>query len=153
MNKKVFFSIFLCLLIGTVSAYFLYKSYKNEEVIASSFKEKNLYFIQVGAFSEYKNVDTLSKSLPSYLVSEEGGLYIIYVGISMNKKNINKLNELYNEKGFSTFIKTKKVKNEEFIKTLEKYDTLLLESNDYDMIININKQVLKKYKEECLWKH
>lgn len=68
----------------------------------------------------------------------------------MNKKNINKLNELYNEKGFSTFIKTKKVKNEEFIKTLEKYDTLLLESNDYDMIININKQVLKKYKEECL---
>ena len=145
MNKKVFFSIFLCLLIGTFSAYFLYKSYKNEEVIASSFKEKNLYFIQVGAFSEYQNVDTLSKSLPSYLVSEEGGLYIIYVGIS-----INKLNELYNEKGFSTFIKTKKVKNEEFIKTLEKYDTLLLESNDYDMIININKQVLKKYKEECL---
>ena len=153
MNKKVFFSIFLCLLIGTFSAYFLYKSYKNEEVIASSFKEKNLYFIQVGAFSEYKNVDTLSKSLPSYLVSEEGGLYIIYVGISMNKENINKLNELYNKKGFSTFTKVKTIKNTKFLNMLEKYDALLSESEDYDMIININKQVLKKYKEECLWKH
>lgn len=150
MSKKVFISIFLCLAIGSLSAFFLYKSYKNEEVIASTFKEKNIYFLQIGAFREYKNVDIFSKTLPNYLVSEEDDLYIIYVGITMDKANLDKLINLYNKKGFSTFTKVKTIKNTKFLNMLEKYDALLSESEDYDMIININKQVLKDYKEECM---
>lgn len=150
MNKKVFISIFLCLAIGSLSAFFLYKSYKSEEVIATTFKNKNVYFLQVGAFKEYKNVDTFSKTLPNYLVSEENNLYIIYVGISMRKDNLDKLTKLYNERGFTTFTKVKTIKSTKFLNILEKYDALLSESNDYDMIININKQVLKDYKEECM---
>lgn len=150
MSKKVFISIFLCLAIGSLSAFFLYKSYKNEEIIASTFKEKNIYFLQIGAFREYKNVDIFSKTLPNYLVSEEDDLYIIYVGITMDKANLDKLINLYNKKGFSTFTKVKTIKNTKFLNMLEKYDALLSESEDYDMIININKQVLKDYKEECM---
>lgn len=150
MSKKVFISIFLCLAIGSLSAFFLYKSYKNEEIIASTFKEKNIYFLQIGAFREYKNVDIFSKTLPNYLVSEEDDLYIIYVGITMDKANLDKLLNLYNKKGFSTFTKVKTIKNTKFLNMLEKYDALLSESEDYDMIININKQVLKDYKEECM---
>src|SRR5699024_3938124 len=129
--------------IGSLSAFFLYKSYKNEEIIASTFKEKNIYFLQIGAFREYKSVDIFSKTLPNYLVSEEDDLYIIYVGITMDKANLDKLINLYNKKGFSTFTKVKTIKNTKFLNMLEKYDALLSESEDYDMIININKQVLK----------
>lgn len=150
MNKKVLLSIFICLLIGLVSAYFLYRSYKNEAMIAAGNLEKKVYFLQVGAYRNYNNVDLFSKILPNYLVIEENDLYVIYVGITRSKKNLDKLISLYNNKGFNTFIKSKSIKNNKFLNILEKYDSLLLETNDYEMIININKQVLKDYKGDCL---
>ena len=147
MNKKFFISAFICILIGFVSAIFLYKTYKNEELVALSNKDKKAYFIQIGAYKNYDNVGEFTKTLPSYVVKEENGLYLIFVGITLNKDNADKLTNYYSDNGYKTIIKNRQIKNASFLNTLEKYDILLKETNDYEMISSINKTVLKKYKE------
>lgn len=146
MNKKTFIGILICILIGGVSAIFLYKNYKTEDI--ANVLEKKVYFVQVGAFKNYDNVIEITKTLPNYLIINEKNLYIIYVGISKEEDNIKKLNKIYNEKGFNTFVKSKKISNEKFLTLIEKYDLLLQRTNEKDMILNINKEVLKLYKEQ-----
>lgn len=150
MNKKFLVSILLCLLIGCVCASIVYKSYSKESNIALSEKEISVYFIQVGAFKNYNNVNNITKTLKNYLVVEENNLYIIYVGITQNKNNLKKLEEFFKQKGNNIYIKNKKVNNKIFIDKLIKYDSLLKETNDYETIQMINKSVLNSYKEDVL---
>lgn len=150
MNKKFLISVLLCFILGSSFAFIVYNSYKKNNIYAASGKEKSVYFIQIGAFSNYKNVNNITKSLSSYLVVEENNLYVVYVGITGNKNNLKKLEEFFVKKGNNIYIKEKNINNTIFIKTLIKYDSLLKETNDYDTIFIINKEVLNLYKKEVL---
>ena len=121
MNKKFLMSIFICLLLGFMCAFIVYKSY---------------------------NKDNMTKTLKNYLVIEENNLFFVYVGITKNKKNLLKLEEFFKRKGNNIYIKHKKINNKNFINKINKYDALLSETNDYDTIEIINKEVLSLYKKE-----
>lgn len=150
VNKKVFISILICLSIGVVGANFLYKNYKKEELVAVNNKEYKVYFVQIGAYKNYDNVGKITKVLPSYVVKEEDGFYKIFVGITMSKDNLDKLVNYYSDKGYKTIIKVRIIKNGSFLNILRKYDCILKETSDYEMISSINKSILKKYKEMIL---
>lgn len=140
--KKI---IIVTILISLFLASFLYFNYTK----ASSYKKESeiLYFLQVAAFKKYENVTKMSKLLSSYLVIQENDLYHIYVGITNNKKNLKKLEEIYTSTGNNIYIKEKIVQNKEFLEYIKNYDFILEETEDKETILNINKNVLKKYEE------
>ncbi len=143
MNKKI---IILTIFISLVFALFLYLNYSRKSN-SNETKSNTLYFLQVAAFKKYDNVIKMSKLLPSYIVIKEDDLYHIYVAITKDEKNIEKLKEFYIKNGNDIFVKEKKEDNNDLIEYIVKYDFLLEETNDKDTIINISKNVLKKYEE------
>ncbi len=142
MNKKI---VIFTVLISLVLVSFLYFNYTK----ASTNKKETeiLYFIQVAAFKKYENVTKMSKLLSSYLVIQEDNLYHIYVGITNSKDNLKKLEEIYTSNGNNVYIKEKIIQNRDFIEYIKKYDFILKETEDKGTILNINKNVLKKYEE------
>lgn len=149
MYKKIIISILFCFLLGSSCAFVVYNTYKKES-LENKPRETKIYFIQLGAFKNYKNVDKITKTLSSYLVVEENGLYKVYVSMTASKKNLEKLKEFFIQSNNNIYVKEKKINNNSFITKLNKYDSLLKETNDYETIKMINKEVLNKYKEEVL---
>lgn len=145
MKKKLLY-IIACIFLGALLSLIICKKYiKNNNVSVNL--NKTIYFIQVGAFKNNKNVIKFSKILDNYIVVKND-LFYIYVGISGDKENIKKIKNVYEVKGIKTYIKSREINNIKFYNYLKKYDLLLKETNDKGLIKQINKNILEKYKEE-----
>jgi len=141
MNKKV---ILIFIIVSVVFSSFIYFNY----IKASNKKESQqllLYFIQTAAFKKYENVSKLSKELKTFLVIKEEELYHVYIAITADKKNLEKLKAFYKENNYNICVKEKIVSDEKFIKQIKNYDYLLSETTDKEVIYSINKTILKKY--------
>lgn len=144
--KKYFISCVVSTLIGASFAYLLISSYDKASAITIS-KGETVYYIQVG---EYDNKSEMEKGMidfESYIYSTLDNKFYTYIGISKNKENLSKIQGIYKEKGYDTYIREKELDNEKFIKVLEQYDTLLSKTDDNKTILIICNQVLERYEE------
>lgn len=131
--KKIIIPIILSLCFFLL----IYKNYKNKKV-----EYKDIYILQVGAYKSYDNVINKTKYLDNYIIYKENDLYKIFLGVSLNNNTYNKLENFYNED--STFKKVIKISNEEYINNLKKYDTLINETNDKELLNTIIKKELRE---------
>mgnify|MGYP000471352687 FL=1 len=131
--KKIIIPIILSLCFFLL----IYKNYKNKKV-----EYKEIYILQVGAYKSYDNVINKTKYLDNYIIYKENDLYKIFLGVSLNNNTYNKLENFYNED--STFKKVIKISNEEYINNLKKYDTLINETNDKELLNTIIKKELRE---------
>ena len=131
--KKIIIPIILSLCFFLL----IYKNYKNKKV-----EYKEIYILQVGAYKSYDNVINKTKYLDNYIIYKENDLYKIFLGVSINNNTYNKLENFYNED--STFKKLIKISNEEYINNLKKYDTLINETNDKELLNTIIKKELRE---------
>lgn len=131
--KKIIIPIILSLCFFLL----IYKNYKNKKV-----EYKEIYILQVGAYKSYDNVINKTKYLDNYIIYKENDLYKIFLGVSLNNNTYNKLKNFYNED--STFKKVIKISNEEYINNLKKYDTLINETNDKELLNTIIKKELRE---------
>ncbi len=141
MKKKIIIAV----LFGVIFSVILYLNYKNNSSKNTSFTD--VYFLQFGAYQKYENVSIATKLIPSYLVIKEDNLYHIYVGITKNKENADKIKEFYNKNGNNIYVSSKNIEEKEFIKKLESYDYLLKEAKSEEVINAINKEILNIYEE------
>ena len=145
--KKYFFPALLSLIIGSLMAFFLIKSYDNAENITVSKNAETIYYLQRGVYSNKENMTNNMKDFEHYIYNIEENMYYTYIGISTNKKNIEKLQGFYKEKGYDTYIREKITDNVGFITILRQYDELLAGTKDNNTINAICNQVLAKYEE------
>lgn len=131
--KKIIIPIILSLCFFLL----IYQNYKNKKV-----EYKEIYILQVGAYKSYDNVINKTKYLDNYIIYKENDLYKIFLGVSLNNNTYNKLENFYNED--STFKKVIKISNEEYINNLKKYDTLINETNDKELLNTIIKKELRE---------
>lgn len=131
--KKIIIPIILSLCFFLL----IYKNYKNKKV-----EYKEIYILQIGAYKNYDNIINKTKYLDNYLIYEENNLYKIFVGVTLNNNTYNKLESFY--KDDSTFKKVIKINNEEYIDNLKKYDTLINETNDKEVLNTIIKKELRE---------
>ena len=138
--KKIIIPIILSLCFFLL----IYKNYKNKKV-----EYKEIYILQVGAYKSYDNVINKTKYLDNYIIYKENDLYKIFLGVSLNNNTYNKLENFYNED--STFKKVIKISNEEYINNLKKYDTLINETNDKELLNTIIKKELRELEIILKW--
>jgi len=134
MNKKIILGVVIISLIFSI---FIFKKYK-----ASENSYKTLYVIQVGAYKDYENVIKNTRNFDNYLVYEENNLYKIFIGLTFDKNIYDKLINIY-VKDNSSFQKEIKVTNDEFIKNINTYDTLIKNTNDKERLNLIIKEEMK----------
>jgi len=140
--------ILLCLVIGFLLSKFMLTQYEEREEIKPVFGQtENLFFIQYGVYSSRDSMENNTKELNYYIYNFNDNLYYVYLGITKNYENANKLKGYFKTLGYDIYIKDYQVSNQEFLEMIEYYDLLLSQTTDYDTIKSICHQVLQKYEE------
>ncbi|MFA5602533.1 MAG: hypothetical protein WDA21_02210 [Bacilli bacterium] len=153
MKIKFIFSILLSIIIGYLFGQILFNQYNNR--VIDVFNEKNtIYFLQQGVYSNKETMETNTESINNYIYVKKNNHYKVYVGITGDSDNAEKLKEIFVNMGNDIYVKEENISNLEFIETLKQYDNLLKQTStdttSIDDILMIEKQVLSKYEELVL---
>lgn len=142
----------LLLLIALFFSFIIFKHYEGKTQTYYEF-----YIIQVGAYENYDNVIKKTKEFDNYIIYQENNLYKIFIGVTCNDKIYEELINTYS-KNKTTYKKIIKTTDEELIKAIKNYDSIIKNTknkNDLNIIIKeelklLNKLLSKKTKE---WYH
>lgn len=144
--KKFIFTIMLAIIIGVIYGKLIFNQYDKE--LKDVFKEKEkIYILQQGVYSKLENVEKNTSKVDFYIVEKDDQYYRVYVGITKNQNNINKIKEIFTKVGNDIYVREIFNNNEVFLEVLDQYDLLLSQVNDKEPILQIQKQVLSKYEE------
>lgn len=141
--KKYFLTIVISLLIGFLLSNYMIKEYDSSILVFN--EKKTVYLIQQGVYSSIDSMKNNTSKLTDYIYTNSDNLYYVYVGLTFDVENIEKIQEYYD---FDTFVKTTTINDQDLISYIEKYDLILKQTNDTETIGEIVKNVLKKYKGE-----
>ena len=142
MNKSFIFPLVLAILFGFLSAKIVYEICNpGNEVMYNS------YFIQSGVYSNENVLKEEIKKLKAYTLIEEDNKTYVYVGISTNLENANKIKEAYKKMGINTYVKKKNIDSIEFLENLEQYDILVRSVSKQEDLISILNVILSTYEE------
>lgn len=146
--KKYLFSILVALFIG----FFLAKSFleQYDSYNGIKFTSNNgemLYFIKYQTYSSEEEMEKNTLSLTNYIYHKNNDNYEVYIGITGDSENLIKLNNYFSTLGYTTFTEEYLVTNQEFLKELKNYDSILKGTEDTVVIASINGQILEKYEE------
>ncbi len=145
MNLKIIIAIVLAVGIGYFLGSGMYKKYNADTTVFKSGKE--YYFITAGSYEKLETLHEKNKNFKNYAYENKDGVYKVYVGISSNKDNIEKIKGLYKDLGKDLSVETKYMNSSSFTEVLSQYDMLLEKTDDPASIETIVKQVLEKFKE------
>lgn len=148
MKKNLMIPLVISIILGFISAQIVYSTYR-KNLEESSY---NAYIIQIGSYNNEDSLDETFESEEDYLIVEEDGKYNVYVGITTDLVNANKIKNLYQNKNIETYIKPTVINNVEFVNNLEQYDILISEVDSEENIISISDVILSSYEEMVLGK-
>lgn len=144
MKLKLIIPLISAILIGFISAKIVYNFYDELK------NNYNAYFLQVGAYSNNDTLNTELKKLSNYVTDKDNNVTYVYVGITTNKSNAEKIKNLYTCKNMDVYIKPVLIDNIEFYSNLEQYDVLLSSVDKESDVLSINEVILSDYKEIVL---
>ena len=148
MNKKIFKYIVIASIIGILIGKYVFDQSRNEakSVIGD---DNYVYLMQYGVYKDIENMKNSVSELKNYIYVKEKDGYHIYIGISKNQKNLQKVGDFLGVLA-NIYIKRVKINNMEFLESLDQYDVLIDQTDDIEVIVNAQKQILSKYEELVL---
>ncbi len=146
--KKYGYPILLAILIGFLLGNFMIKRYDLYDGItfASNSTEK-IYFFQYGVYSSIESMEKNTSSLTHYIYQEKEDRYYVYIALTKNERNVEKLKGLFQDLKYNIYVKEIHITDDKQIELIEKYDQLLNQVEDNTAIQAIVNQLLEKYKE------
>lgn len=148
MNKKFLMYIGVAIFFGGILGHLFYGKYEQEQNLD---KEYNSYLLQLGIFDSKESMEKGLDDIDNYMVIEKNNKYYVYLGISSNKDNANKLQNAFLEKDIKTSIKKTIINNIEFMSNLEQFDILLDSASTNEDIMSINEVIMSSYEEMVLF--
>ena len=146
-NKLVIGTIFL--VSGLVVGNNLYN--KVDLSTIQVFSEKNNYYLlEEGVYSKKEIMQSETRDLNPKVYEEKNGKYYVYVGITGNKDNAQKIQNIYKDSGFNIKINEISINDEEFINNLKQLDILINNTNNQDEILTIEEVVLSNFNKKIL---
>lgn len=146
-NKLVIGTIFL--VSGLVVGNNLYN--KVDLSTIQVFSEKNNYYLlEEGVYSKKEIMQSETRDLNPKVYEEKNGKYYVYVGITGNKDNAEKIQNIYKDSGFNIKINEISINDEEFINNLKQLDILINNTNNQDEILTIEEVVLSNFNKKIL---
>lgn len=146
MKKNFWIPLTIAIVLGFVSAQIVYSTYRNN-LSSSSY---NAYLLQIASFENVDSISSDMKDNADYLIVNENNMYNVYVGITTDLSNANKIKNIYEKKDIEVYIKPTVINNIEFVSNLEQYDLLISEVENEDNLISISDVVLSSYEEIVL---
>ena len=148
MKLKTYLPLLLCITVGFFMGKLMFSQYDDKQglKLVSNTSEK-VFFIQQGVYSSKESMEENTSHLTYYIYTFDNDRYYVYVAITKNEENLNKLKEYFESLGYNIYVKEFYISNESFITVLDQYEIMLKETNDSKTIGAICSQVLSKYEE------
>ena len=149
MTKSFFITMIIAIFLGAVLGNFLFEQYKLED--KSVVREVNsIYFVMEGSYGTLEQAKEATKDIEVKLITKEDANYVVYLAITRNNDNLEKLEKIYNDLKINTTIKKMSIDDEEFLATLEQMDLLIDKTTSQDEILAVNEVILANYQEFVL---
>ena len=145
--KKYLLTILVALIVGFFLGNFLLKQYNDYNSLTVSTETTELYFFQYGVYSNLENMEENTINLENYIYKIEDNKYYVYIGLTGNKNNIDKLNKYFKSLGYDVIVKSYYISNQEFINLLNNFDEVIKNTEDSTVLSSIICQTLQKYEE------
>lgn len=145
MKMNFLISIVCALFLGYLCANFVFKEYQESNTVFQN--TNSVYFLQYGVYTNSDNADIKASK---YIKVEEDGKYYIYVGMTTDIENAEKIQEYYQKKGTNLYIKQSYVSNNEFVSELSQYDILLKSTKTEEEMNSVLSTILASYEEFVL---
>ena len=71
-----------------------------------------------------------TSNLAYYIYTIDNDRYYVYIGITKNEENLDKLKGYFDSLGYNIYVKEFYISSESFITVLDQYETMLSETND-----------------------
>ena len=144
MKNKIIIPSVLSLMIGSYLGFIIFRQYKTTS--QSVFSETTtIYFLQQGVYSSKESMEDNAKLLSEYIYTLEDEQYRVFVGITTDKSNSEKIKGIFNNKGIDIYIKERNIENMAFVEKLKQYDEIIRTSNDETAILELESQILNEY--------
>ena len=140
------------LLTGTISigsGFFMGYLFLSEKdaIIPNWNQQEKYFFIEEGIYSSYENIISNLSNIREKVIDYDNKKYYVYLGITKDRKNANRLLDLYQKKGLKVHLTEKYLNSEEFLQNVLQFDSLMKEKEEDDEIITIESVVLANYEE------
>lgn len=143
--KKTMLLAVIFVFLGAICGNYLYRNALDS---ISVFQENNtFYFLQEGIYSSKDIMQENVGDLTNKLAVLEDNKYYVYVGITMDKDNANKIKKIYEDMGYKIYIKSVALDNEEFVSNVSQFDLLVKESDSKDDILTVEEVVMANYEQ------
>lgn len=149
MQKKFFFSIVIAIICGAFLGNLVFQRFQSEE--REVFKENNTtYFILEGVYENRSLAENAASKVDTKIIVKEDANYYVYLAITQNEKNKDRLLKIYQDKNIEVSVKEMVIEDSFFLTTLEQMDGLMEKATTNEEIMTINKVVLANYEELIL---
>ena len=141
--KKIIFKGIIFIIIGFIIGHFLFK--EKIELIKKLQKKDTYYFLEEGIYNDYNNID--NTNINRRIIENKDNKYHVYIGITRDKKVLEKLKEIYKKDNINISVKEKTLESLEFKTNVEQFDLLIRNTNDTSQILTIEEVIIANYEE------
>lgn len=103
----------------------------------------NIYLLQYGSYISKNIMEENIKKLDDYFVYEEDNKYYVFLGAYTKLDNANKVSKILEKNNLYTYIKNDYLGNSDVISEIEKLEIKIMEEDDHNKILKINKEILE----------
>ena len=146
--KKYFITIIVSLVIGFFLSYFVITEYTDKKGVTVYKEVQMLYFFKYNEFNSKEEMDKGTINLESYVYQNDDGKYKVYIAITKNENNIDKIKKYYSD--YNLEVEKYFISNTDYIKSIENLDNILINTDDQTVIGEIIIQGLNNYEEVVL---
>ena len=116
------------------------------ELIKKLQKGDTYYFLEEGVYSNYNNIQN---NINAYrkIIENKNNKYHVYIGITRDKKVLEKLKKIYKEDNINVSVKEINLYSQEFKNNVEQFDLLIKQTKDNSQILTIEEVVIANYQE------
>ena len=131
------------ILVGGIFALYMFKNIETD-VLAVISSDTKVTAFQAGVFSVYDNAVKMQANYKNSYIYQEGNRYRVIIAVYKDSEIINKMQKYYQDNNEDIYLKEINDTNA-FIDELNKYESLLKETEDIDTYINANKNILEAF--------
>jgi len=146
--KKIIAISLAGVLVGSIFALYMFSSVEKEVSLAMT-NDFTVTAFQIGVFNVYENALKLKEEHSSSFIYNDDSKYRVFIAIYQDQEIINNMQEYYQNNNVNVYLKEINT-NDNFIEKLNKYESLLKESNDLETYVMANKNILKAFS-DTLW--
>ena len=142
--KKIIIKGIFFVAIGFFIGQFLFG--EKIELIKKLQKGDTYYFLEEGVYSNYNNIQN---NINAYrkIIENKNNKYHVYIGITRDKKVLEKLKKIYKEDNINVSVKEINLYSQEFKNNVEQFDLLIKQTKDNSQILTIEEVVIANYQE------